>query len=137
LEKRGLRVLEAASGVEALTVWEKHRDKIDLLFTDMVIPEGLSGEKLAAKLQLDKPGLKVLFTSGYSTDLLKDDCVLRTDMNFLPKPFIPQSLTAAVQNCLDGHARKSNGSKNFDGLNRIQKVDLRPATVLNNSVNSL
>lgn len=101
LEKRGHRVLEAASGVEALGIWRDHADKIDLLFTDMVMPQGLTGGKLAAKLQAEKPNLKVLFTSGYSTELLEDGCVLRDGMNFLPKPFSPQSLATAVRRCLD------------------------------------
>jgi two-component system cell cycle sensor histidine kinase/response regulator CckA len=108
LETRGHRVLEAASGVEALIVWEKHRDKIDLLFTDMVMPGGMTGGKLAAKLQDEKPSLQVLFTSGYSTKLLKEDCVLRTGMNFLPKPFNPQSLLSAVCVCLEGPCQQSS-----------------------------
>lgn len=101
LEKRGHRVLEAASGVEALVVWQDNRSKIDLLFTDMVMPGGVTGGKLAALLQAEKPGLKVLFTSGYSTELLEDDCVLRAGMNFLAKPFNPQSLLAAVSRCFE------------------------------------
>ncbi|MFO1488478.1 MAG: response regulator [Verrucomicrobiota bacterium] len=102
LEKRGHRVLEAASGVEALEVWKQHSQVIDLLFTDMVMPAGLTGGKLAMRLRSEKPALKVLFTSGYSTELLEDDCLLKSGMSFLPKPFNPQSLLTAVRHCLDG-----------------------------------
>jgi len=102
LERRGHHVLEASSGVEALGVWKENADRIDLLFTDMVMPEGITGRKLAARLQTEKPELKVLFTSGYSTELIEDDCVLRSGVNFLPKPFNPQSLLAAIRHCLDG-----------------------------------
>ena len=63
LQECGYKVLEAASGHEALSVWERHRDSIQLLLTDMVMPEGMTGKELAEKLTRAKPDLKVVFTS--------------------------------------------------------------------------
>src|SRR5207302_2817866 len=69
LECYGYRVLEGATGVEALKLWPQYAQEIDLLLTDMIMPEGISGWELAEKLRAEKPQLKVLCTSGYSLDL--------------------------------------------------------------------
>jgi two-component system cell cycle sensor histidine kinase/response regulator CckA len=122
LEKQGHRVLEAVSGVEALEVWKNNSGNVDLLFTDMVMPGGITGGKLAAKLQAEKPNLKVLFTSGYSTELLEDDFVLRDGMNFLPKPFNPRSLLTAVSHCLDGQRAPRTGSLNTQFRARSERL---------------
>ena len=68
LSEFGYRVLEAANGVEALAVWEQHQDAIDLLLTDVVMPEGMSGKELADKLLARQPTLKILITSGYTAE---------------------------------------------------------------------
>jgi len=93
-------VLEAASGVEALKVWEKHPGKIDLLLTDMVMPEGMSGRELAEELKTRKPDLKILYTSGYSSDVMGGEMGLRDTM-FLQKPYPPPLLAKTVRECLD------------------------------------
>ena len=69
LERHGYRVLEAGNGVEALWMWEQHKERVQLVLTDMVMPEGVSGRDLAAQLQAHNPDLRVIFTSGYSADL--------------------------------------------------------------------
>src|ERR1051325_8029236 len=93
-------VLEAATGHEALKVWEKHKGKIDLLLTDMVMPEGMSGRELAEKLRRQKPELKVIYTSGYSADVMGQENGVR-DIKFLQKPYPPPELAQAVRECLD------------------------------------
>ena len=93
----GYRILEAATGVKALEVWHQHRDKIDLLLTDIVMPDGMTGRDLAEKVQAEKPSLKVIYTSGYSSDIVGRDFVLREGLNYLQKPFVPQKLARAVR----------------------------------------
>jgi CheY-like chemotaxis protein len=101
LQDTGYCVFVARSGVAALKIWEEHRDQIDLLFTDMVMPEGISGRELAERLQAQKPGLKVLFTSGYSVDIIRRDFALRDGLNFLQKPYRQHTLAQAIRDCLD------------------------------------
>ena len=102
LEDSGYRVLEAEHGKEAVKVWNEHRGKIDLLLTDMQMPEGLSGIDLAGKFRAENPGLKVIFSSGYSVELFRQQEIhgLREGLNFLPKPYQPETLTKAVRECL-------------------------------------
>ena len=104
LQRYGYRVITAISGVDALRVWPTHADEIDLLLTDMVMPDGLSGRELAQRLQTAKPQLKVLFSSGYSTDLVGQNSILRDGHNFLPKPYNPEKLAHVVRTCLDTRA---------------------------------
>ncbi|HMJ66335.1 MAG TPA: PAS domain S-box protein, partial [Candidatus Binatia bacterium] len=94
------RVLEAATGVEAIKVFEENDGKIDLLLTDMVMPEGISGRELAQELKRRKPDLKVIYTSGYSADVMGEDPELR-DVKFLQKPYPPPQLARTVRECLD------------------------------------
>ena len=94
------QVLEACSGVEALKVFEQHKGKIDLLLTDMVMPEGMSGRELAQELKARKPELKVIYTSGYSSDVMGAEAELR-DVKFLQKPYPPPRLAQTVRECLD------------------------------------
>ncbi|MBI4326127.1 MAG: PAS domain S-box protein [Chloroflexi bacterium] len=101
LERQGYQVLEAASGLAAVKVWREHQAEIDLLLTDLVMPEGMSGQELAEKLQSEKPQLKILYTSGYSADIAGQDLVIREGFNFLQKPYSPQKLLKAVRDCLD------------------------------------
>jgi len=100
LKDYNYKVLEAGSGVEALKVWDRHAGQIDLLLTDMVMPEGMSGRELAAKLKACKPDLKILYTSGYSSDVMGGDLGVRDTM-FLQKPYPPPLLAKTVRECLD------------------------------------
>jgi two-component system cell cycle sensor histidine kinase/response regulator CckA len=102
LERYGYHVLEAGSGLEALGVWQNHRQEIAILVTDMVMPEGLGGRELAERLQAEKTTLKVIYTSGYSVDLTDGDLQLEEGVNFLPKPYQPIRLAQTVRRCLDG-----------------------------------
>ena len=101
LAGQGYNVVQAQCGTEALEVWEQCRGQIDLLLTDLVMPDRLNGRELAEKLWAQQPELRVLFTSGYSPDVVGKDFVLRPGINFLEKPYHPRKLAAAVRECLD------------------------------------
>ncbi|HEU5396344.1 MAG TPA: PAS domain S-box protein, partial [Verrucomicrobiae bacterium] len=105
LERNGYRVIEADSGVTALQLWPQHRDAVALLLTDMLMPGGISGRDLAEQLLRDTPGLKVIYSSGYTDDILGEDSPLRHNGNFLEKPFELQKLLQMVRHCLDGKPR--------------------------------
>jgi signal transduction histidine kinase len=100
LQDCGYRVLQASSGVEALTVWQKHQGAIDLLLTDVVMPDGLSGKDLAESLIGYKPALKVIFTSGYNVDDLGAEFVRSNQSCFLQKPYSRFTVAKAVKDCL-------------------------------------
>jgi len=102
LQKYGYKILEANNGSEALKIWNQHKDKIVLLFTDLVMPDNMNGRELAEKLWVEQPGLKVIFTSGYSADIVGKDFKLEPELNFLQKPYQPQTLALVVRRCLDG-----------------------------------
>ncbi|HXR06525.1 MAG TPA: response regulator, partial [Candidatus Acidoferrum sp.] len=102
LELCGYRIYQAQNGVEALQVWEQHKHEIDLLLTDMVMPEGISGRQLAERLQKEDPALKVIYTSGYSPGMAGKDIALLEGFNFLAKPYPPSRLAQVVRECLDG-----------------------------------
>jgi two-component system NtrC family sensor kinase len=107
LQRYGYQVLAAGSGAEALKVWEEHAGKIDLLLTDMVMPGGISGRELAQRLQTDKHELKVIYSSGYSQELINQQALHAEGMHFLPKPYSPEQLARVVRNCLDGAPENS------------------------------
>ena len=101
LERQGYQVLDAAHGVEALQVWERHTGPIHLLLTDLVMPEGLSGLELAARLRKLSPHLPVIFTSGYSAEMAGRELRLETGQYFLQKPTPLPELLETVRRCLD------------------------------------
>jgi len=103
LERHGYRVLEASHGREALRLWEEHRAAVDLLLTDLVMPEGLGGLELARRLRASKPGLKVVYTSGYSAESGGLESEPRPDEGaFIQKPCPPERLLEIVRLSLDG-----------------------------------
>jgi signal transduction histidine kinase/CheY-like chemotaxis protein len=102
LERYGYRVLEASAGVEAMALWHQHHQDVALLLTDVVMPAGLNGQELAEQFKTQKPGLKVIYTSGYSVQTAGDRLELIDGLTFLQKPFDPARLALAVRNCLDG-----------------------------------
>ena len=102
LEKHGYKVLQAATGVEAVDIWHGHKQEVALLLTDLVMPENMNGRELAEKLWADRADLKVIFSSGYSADIVGKDFKLEPELNYLQKPYQPQTLILAVRRCLDG-----------------------------------
>jgi CheY-like chemotaxis protein len=101
LQKKGYAVLEAATGAQALEVWRQHQDDIDLLLTDMMMPEGVSGRELAEKVLADRPDLKVIFTSGYSIDVVSPGFTFKQGQTFLQKPYQPETLAQTVREVLN------------------------------------
>jgi CheY-like chemotaxis protein len=101
LKHSGYRVLEASDGPEALKVWHEHYREVDLLVTDVIMPGGMSGGKLADQLRSEKPGLKVIYMSGYSGDVAGIGLNLRDGRQFLQKPFPPSKLVQTVREYLD------------------------------------
>ena len=102
LESCGHRVLFAANGVEALDVWAREKDGIDVLLTDVVMPESMSGWQLAHRLRAERPGLKVVYTSGYSPELIGGDFEQETNRVFLAKPYHSDRLAQIVSECMAG-----------------------------------
>jgi len=99
LSRHGYRVLEAQDGVHALEIWKKHHQEIQLLFSDMVMPSGLTGLELAEELSRLKPDLKIVITSGYTTS--NSPTTIPTGVKLLSKPFTPEALASIIRNCLD------------------------------------
>jgi len=104
LQQQGYIVLQAADGLEALQVCKQTVAKIDLLLTDMVMPNGISGAKLAQQMLARRKDLKVLYTSGYSQELMENSGRLVVGTNFLPKPFDVNKLLKAVRRCLESES---------------------------------
>jgi two-component system, cell cycle sensor histidine kinase and response regulator CckA len=100
LTEHGFEVFAAPNGVEAINQWQSRLDEIDLLLTDLRMPEGLSGLELAEKLTARKPELKVLYTSGYSVQSVDPKYHLKAGSNFLPKPFQSETLLRVIRSSL-------------------------------------
>jgi CheY-like chemotaxis protein len=99
------RVVEADCGIEALKAWDEHDGRIDLLLTDMVMPEGITGSELATQLRKRKPELKVIFTSGYSEEVMGKDSN-QSGIAFIAKPYLPPQLAQLVRQSLDNKPRR-------------------------------
>ncbi|HWF17798.1 MAG TPA: ATP-binding protein, partial [Verrucomicrobiae bacterium] len=100
LESFDYKIVEASNGVEALKAYDEQNGKIDLLLTDMVMPEGMTGGDLARQLRTKQPALKVIYTSGYSGEIMGNDKAL-PDGPFLSKPYPAPQLAKMVRECLD------------------------------------
>ena len=100
LRRLGYTVLEADNAPAALRLWSELGAQVDLLFTDIVMPGGMSGHELAARLQLQRPELKVLFCSGYSRELAQSDIANDLSSNYLSKPYKAGELAMTVRRCL-------------------------------------
>jgi two-component system cell cycle sensor histidine kinase/response regulator CckA len=100
LQRCGYIVLQAESGAAALRIWREHLEKIHLLLTDLVMPDGVTGRQLARQLQSEKPDLKVIYTSGYSAEAGEGPALI-DGVNFLQKPYPSGKLAKTVRNCLD------------------------------------
>ena len=101
LVRQGYRVYEAGSGREALDLWSRHRSEIDLVLTDIVMPDGIMGTDLVQRLMSDRPDLPVIFTSGYSHESDRVDVELVDGVNFLQKPYRPAMLVRLLRERLE------------------------------------
>ena len=102
LRKLGYAVFEAENGQAAMNLWQQRRGEFDLLFSDMVMPEGLTGLDLAEKLKKEKPGLKVIISSGYSAEIAGQSSLAAHGIIYLQKPYHVEILAKTVRDCLDG-----------------------------------
>lgn len=100
LTQAGYIVLTAASGEEALAVSEHYEDQIHLLITDVILP-GMNGRTTAEKISALHPGLKVLYNSGYTAEVIDRQGILEKGINFINKPFSSQKLSEKVREVLD------------------------------------
>lgn len=103
LERLGYRVIEAANGAEALGIIETSMDRIDLVLTDVVMPE-LHGGDLGEALLTREPWRRVLYMSGYTGDDITRRGLAQRGTALLKKPFTPDGLARAVRDVLDGES---------------------------------
>jgi CheY-like chemotaxis protein len=103
LESMGYAIWEATTAREALEQWRRHAPEIALLLTDIIMPEQMTGRDLAEQLWGQRPGLKVIFMSGYSAEVLGANTrfIRRTKSHFLQKPCSAQTLLETVRRSLD------------------------------------
>ncbi|MGH7447507.1 MAG: response regulator [Longimicrobiales bacterium] len=100
LQAQGYRVMQAGNGEEALELLERTVEPIDLLLTDLVMPR-MGGRELADRVRELRPKLRVLFTSGYTEDVIVQNRLLEHDIVLLPKPFTRTALATKVRETLD------------------------------------
>ena len=101
LNRLGYTVVAATTPGAATRLAKEHPDEIQLLLTDVVMPE-MNGRELAKNLLLLYPSLKCLFTSGYTADFIAHHGLLEKGVHFIPKPFSREDLAAKVRQVLDG-----------------------------------
>jgi PAS domain S-box-containing protein len=104
LEQSGYRVVVATNGKEGLRVCKEFSGHIDLMITDMVMPE-MSGRQLAEQVAILRPETKVLFMSGYTDDAIVRHGILEENMPYMQKPFLPDALALKAREVLDQPAR--------------------------------
>jgi CheY-like chemotaxis protein len=101
LRRIGYRVLEATHGPEALGVWQREGPGIDLLLTDMVMPEGMNGLELGETMRRSKPALGIVIVSGYTDEIIKGDVGARANFTFVAKPFDFPALAGIIRQTLE------------------------------------
>jgi CheY-like chemotaxis protein len=100
LEELGYRLLQANTAAAALEILDRE-SQVDLLFTDVVIPGGSNGRALADEAKHRRPGLKVLFTTGYTRNAIVHHGRLDPGVELLAKPYLPSDLAAKIRSILD------------------------------------
>jgi CheY-like chemotaxis protein len=106
LQQAGYTILAASNGTEALQLLDRHPGRVDLLITDVVMPE-MGGQELAARAVALRPELSVLYTSGYSDDAILRDAVHDRRARFLDKPYTTEALRRRVREVLGSPAGTS------------------------------
>jgi PAS domain S-box-containing protein len=99
LETYGYRVIQAGNAGEALSICERERGRIDLVLTDVVMPN-LSGRELADRLRVRWPEMKILFMSGYTEDATLREGLVEGKADFIQKPFDPEQLAVKIRKVL-------------------------------------
>lgn len=111
LRRSGYRVLEACNGVEALKLWQDHRNAIDLVISDVLMPAGISGVELKERFRQDKPDLPVILVSGYSTELVTQGFAAEGEIAFLQKPFSSAVLARKIRESLENRVKPRNSAE--------------------------
>jgi len=99
-EECGYTVIEAGNGRQALELFQEHRDRIDLVMFDVIMPK-MNGREVFEEIRKLRPGMKVLFTSGYTGDILNGSSGIGTEYDFVAKPLPPEDLMNKVREILD------------------------------------
>lgn len=115
LRKLGYGVLVASNGAEALKLWEQHRETIELLLTDVVMPGSMSGLDLAERLKSEKENLQVILCSGYTGEM-DQDRLNQQQAAFLDKPYNPATLARIVRSSLDKGTGSAGAPDSFGDL---------------------
>jgi two-component system, cell cycle sensor histidine kinase and response regulator CckA len=110
LVRRGYQVIEASNGEEAVALFNRQTAAIDLLLTDLVMPQ-MTGRELAGRLQQVRPDLRVVYMSGYTGDVLVRTGALSRGMSFIQKPLRPDVLAAKVREALDAPVYQAAASR--------------------------
>jgi len=101
LERYGYQVLTAPGGEEALRLAESHEGEVHLLLTDIMMP-GMNGVEVAGRVLRVRPGIRIVYMSGYADQDLVGQGLLQPGTHFLQKPFTPQELGTRVREILNG-----------------------------------
>jgi PAS domain S-box-containing protein len=108
LRERGYTVIEASNGKEALRAAQEYAGKIDLVLTDVIMPE-MNGKVLVSQIEAERPGIRTLFVSGYADNAIVHQGILEPNVAFLQKPFAGNALASKVREVLDApQAREEN-----------------------------
>jgi CheY-like chemotaxis protein len=99
LKELGYRVLHAVDGASALELLDREEVGIDLLFTDVVMPNNMTGMDLAVRARSMNPGLKILLTSGHMPDAMRETA-RRSDFEYISKPYDPDELARRLRSVL-------------------------------------
>jgi CheY-like chemotaxis protein len=100
LERFGCRVIEASSGKEAVEKWGCNKGHVDLLLTDLMLPDGMNGRELANTLLMGNPNLKVVLTTGYTYEEASKGLPLPEGFHFIQKPYTPPALIQTIKMAL-------------------------------------
>ncbi len=106
LLRAGFKVLEANDGLSALQLAERYAAPIDLLLTDIVMPEGLDGVQVAGAVRARRPAIAVVYMSGYTNDARIESSLLNYGGRFIQKPFTPEALVHTLREALSPHAAR-------------------------------
>ena len=101
LARLGYQVMVASNGHQAMRIWQERKAEIQLVLTDMIMPEGLSGKDIAQRFKKDLPGIKIIFMSGYSADIAGTDFSPTEGDFFIGKPFEMHALATVIRKSLD------------------------------------
>ncbi|MGD0282917.1 MAG: PAS domain S-box protein, partial [Dissulfurispiraceae bacterium] len=103
LEENGYKIIDAVNGEDAINKFKENKDSIQLIVVDVIMPRK-SGKEAIDEIKRIKPDVKVLFTSGYTSDIINRKGILEEGINFISKPVTPHNLLAKIREILDKEA---------------------------------